>query len=312
MSQKNAVAPGRWFNRCGGNRSDWVFPYLLVAPSLLLMAMFIFYPVVNVFGLSLQNYSYARLYEAGFVGLANFKTLFWGDPLFYQSLGFTVKWVGAEIVLQLTLGLAVALLLNQVFKGRGLVRMLMFAPWAVSGVLTTMLWLLIFNQHVGLLNQVLKDTGIIKEAVAWLGNPNTVFGAVVVTELWRGLPFFAITLLAALQTIPQEIYESCDVDGCGSFRKFFFITLPYLKSAIVFTTLMRSIWEFNAIDIIFTLTGGGPMRLTTTLPVYLMQTAIIGGDLGYGAAIAVASFMILTCFAVIYLSLNKFGGKMDA
>jgi multiple sugar transport system permease protein len=294
-----------------GRKSEKYFPYLLIAPTVILLGILIFYPVASVFQLSLQNFSYARLYEAGFAGLQNFKTIFGGDNLFYPALLLTAKWVFWEVFLQLVLGLAVALLLNQVFRGRGLARVLVFAPWAVSGVLTTMLWLLILNQHIGLFNYVLKDTGVLKDTVAWLGNPNTVFPAIVITELWRGLPFFAITLLAALQTIPREIYESCAVDGCSPLKKFFYITLPYLKGAIVFTTLMRSIWEFNSIDMIFTLTGGGPMRLTTTLPIYLMQTAVVEGNLGYGSALAVVIFGILLLFAALYLSLNKFGRGID-
>ena len=198
--------------------------------------------------------------------------IFSSDSIFWNSVPVSIKWVVGEVVMQLIFGMILALLLNQSFKGRELVLALTLIPWAVSGVLTTMLWLLIFNQHIGLLNDLLMKLGIIKERIAWLANPNTVFGSVMLAEFWRGIPFFAITLLAALQTIPQEVYESCAIDGCGAWKKFWCVTL---------------------------------------LPVYMMQTSIIQGDYGYGSALAVIIFAILTIFAVVYLGMSNFGRGMD-
>lgn len=223
----------------------------------------------------------------------------------------TLKWVLVEVSLQLIFGLIVAVLLNQQFKGRGLVRSIVFVPWAVSGVLTTMLWMLMLNQHIGLVNDLFMKLGIIKESVAWLANPKTTFASVIIAELWRGIPFFAITLLAALQSIPVDIYESCEIDGCGKIKRFFFITLPYLKESIVLATLLRGIWEFNNVDLIFTMTNGGPFYLTTTLPLYTVQTAIMETNFGYGSALAVVMFFSLLCFAMLYLKVNKFGGEID-
>jgi multiple sugar transport system permease protein len=291
--------------------SDACFPYLLIAPSLILIFAIMFFPILNVFNLSLQNYSLTRLYEKGFVGFQNFVNIFTKDEIFYSSMMITFKWVILEVVLQLILGLIVALLLNQNFRGRGIVRSLTLVPWAVSGVLTTMLWSLMFNQHIGVINDILKRIGIINENIAWLSNTNTVFGSIVVAELWRGVPFFAITLLAALQGIPKDIYESCDVDGCGKFKRLIYITLPYLKESIILSTLLRGIWEFNSIDMIFTMTNGGPMNMTTTLPIYMMKTSIIEGDYGYGSALGVITFVILLVLTIVYLKFNNFGGEID-
>ncbi len=292
-------------------QNERAYPYLLIVPSLLLIALLMFVPLFSVFKLSLENFSMNQLYGRGFIGLKNFQDILGNDPLFYRTIPVTVQWVVIEVLLQLVFGMIVALLLNRTFVGRALARAAMFIPWAVSGVLTTMLWLLIFNQHIGLLNDLLMKLGLIKQSVAWLANPGTVFGSVVLAELWRGIPFFAITLLAALQTIPVEVYESGKVDGCGPVRQFFAITLPFLKEAIVFSTLMRAIWEFNNIDMIFTMTNGGPVYLTTTLPIYMMQTAIIEGNYGYGSALAVIIFLILMIFTVTYLAMNKFGRSID-
>jgi multiple sugar transport system permease protein len=284
-----------------------VIPYILIFPTIVLLGIFDFYPVINMLGLSLQNYDMGRLYEAGYVGLANFRKIFMEDELFYESLWVSFKWVSIQISLQLTVGLAVALLLNRTFKGRGFIRALVFVPWAISGVLTSILFIMIYNQTMGLLNNLLIDLGVLKTGVAWLGNPTYVFSSVIAADLWRGFPFFAITLLAALQSIPREVNEACEVDGCGKIRQFVSITLPFLKQTIVFTTLLRIVWEFNSIDLIFNLTGGGPMNLTTTLTLYMYKTAILNWNYGYGSALAVVGAAILFVFAVIYLSLNKFG-----
>jgi len=287
---------------------DRFVPYALIAPTIISILLIMFFPVFKVFQLSFQNYSFAQPYNNGFVGLKNFVDIFTKDPLFFKSLLTTVKWVGWEVVLQLVFGLMVALLLNREFKGRGLVRSLVLVPWAVSGILTTMLWSLMFNQSIGIINVIFKHLGFIKTDIAWLANTHTVFGSVVVAELWRGIPFFAIMLLAALQTIPKDVYEACEVDGCGNVKRFFYITLPFLKESIIFSTLLRGIWEFNSIDMIFTMTNGGPMNMTTTLPIYMFQTSILQGNYGYGSALGVVTFILLLIFVIFYLRLNRSGG----
>lgn len=289
-------------------RIQWS-PYIMILPSVILMIGIFGYPICKVFLLSLQNYNYADFANTGFIGLENFKTIFTNDDVVGGSILFTVKWVVVEVGLQLVFGMILALLLNCKFKGRGIVRSLSLIPWAVSGVLTTMLWMLILNQSIGLVNTLMMKGGASAGNVpAWLASPKLIFFSVVMIELWRGIPFFAITLLAAMQSIPGDIYEACDIDGAGRTAKFRYITLPYLKETIVLTTLLRSIWEFNSTDMIFTLTNGGPVNLTTTLPIYMMKTSIVNGNYGYGSALGVLVFFFLLIFAVLYMKLSKFGG----
>jgi multiple sugar transport system permease protein len=284
-----------------------LFPYLLISPTVILTLAIMLFPILTIFSLSTQNYSMNHISQRAFIGLTNFKNIFTSDTLFRTSTLISLKWVLIEVLLQVVLGLAIALLLNQTFRGRGVVRAIIFSPWAVSGVLTTMLWILMYNESIGVINDILKKLHIISTNIAWLGNPSTVFGAVVVAELWRGLPFFAITLLAALQSVPMDIYESCAIDGCGKIRRLFFITLPFLKDTIILTTLLRCIWEFNSMDMIFTMTNGGPMNLTTTLSIYLMQTSIVQNNYGYGAALAVIVFLGLLIFSIFYMNISKYG-----
>ncbi|MCR1841280.1 carbohydrate ABC transporter permease [Murimonas intestini] len=289
---------------------DRSLPYLMILPSVILLLGIFGYPILKVFMLSLQNYNYADYANKGFAGLENFRKIFTEDTVIKESLVFSLKWVVSEVGLQLVFGMILALILNARFKGRGAVRALALIPWAVSGVLTTMLWMLILNQSIGLVNQLLIRFGSMPgEVPAWLANTGLIFPSIVVIELWRGIPFFAITLLAAMQGIPSDVYEACDIDGAGKTARFRYITLPYLKETIVLTTLLRAIWEFNSTDMIFTLTNGGPVNMTTTLPIYMLKTAVVSGNYGYGSALGVIAFVILLVFAVLYMKASRFGGE---
>jgi multiple sugar transport system permease protein len=282
-------------------------PYLLIAPAGLLMAAFIAYPMLSVLYYSLQDYNVTKPWRNGFAGLSNFTTIFAHDPQFWQSLGFTLKWVAVEVGLQLVLGLALALVVNQTFLGRGLARALVFSPWAVSGVLTTTIWMLLYNPSTGI-SRYLADAGIGAYGTSLLSGTGTVFWAAVVADLWRGVPFFAILILADLQSIPKDLYEAASVDGASRLRRFLHITLPHLKDAIVLSTLLRAVWEFNNVDLLYTLTGGGPAGETTTLPLYVALTGIDGHDFGYASALTTVAFVILLFFSLLYLRLSKFGG----
>ncbi|MEU3463766.1 sugar ABC transporter permease [Streptomyces sp. NPDC006733] len=288
-------------------RRDRRLPYLLIAPAGLLMLGFIAYPMVSVLYYSLQDYNVTKPWRNGFAGFSNFTRIFTDDPLFWQSLGFSARWVVVEVGLQLVLGLVLALLVNQTFIGRGIARALVFSPWAVSGVLTTTIWMLLYNPSTGF-SRYLADAGIGTYGTSVLSDTGTVFWAAVLAELWRGVPFFAILILADLQSIPKELYEAASVDGANRYRQLFHITLPHLRDAIVLSTLLRGVWEFNNVDLLYTLTGGGPAGQTTTLPLYVANTGIDGHDFGYASALTTVAFVILLFCSILYLRLSKFGG----
>lgn len=283
-----------------------VVPYLFILPSTLMIAIFLFYPIGTVFYYSLQNYDVSAPFYNGFAGLENFKKIFTQDKLFFPSLWISFKWVVSQVGLQLIFGLSAAILLNQKFKFRGMVRAAAFIPWAISGVLASVMWSLMFNEHMGVINDILLRLGVISESKAWLADSTTAFISVIIAELWRGIPFFAITLLAALQSIPEELYEAAKVDGAGRVKSFWFVTLPQLKNTIVLTTLLRVIWEFNNVDLLFNLTGGGPAHSTTTLTMYIAEQAVHGSNFGYGSALTVVAFGILFIFAAVYLRITRF------
>ncbi len=292
------------------NKSNRI-AYILIAPTLVMFAWLLVKPLAHVFLLSFQHKILTRPKLDAFIGLKNFHVMIFEDPVFWKALSNSAKWVVAEVSLQLIFGLAVALFLQKKFKGCGFARAIAFLPWALSGVLVSMLWSMMYFENVGVINDLLQKIGVIKRPIAWTGNLNTAFWSIIIAELWRGIPFFSIMLLASIQSIPHELYEACKVDGGNSYQSFRFITLPSIKDTIVITTLLRAVWEFNSVDLILNLTGGGPIYETTTLAVYLANTARKDGDFGYGSAISVVAFLILLLFCVVYLRLNDFTKETD-
>lgn len=282
-------------------------PYYMLMPAAVFLFLFLAYPLCYVFRLSMENYNVARLSQRGFIGFQNFIEIFKKDKVFYQSLEISVKWVLSEVTAQLVLGFWLALLLDKSFKGRGAARCLVFLPWAMSGVITAMIWSLIYNQNIGVLNDLFKHLGWINKDMAWLANSKTALASCIVAEIWRGIPFFAITLLASLQNIPPELYEACKVDGGRPWHEILYIKLPFLKNTIILTTLLRAVWEFNNVDLLLTLTGGGPSNKTMTMTMYMTNMAVKNNNYGYGAALAVIAFFILLLFALIYLKISNFG-----
>ncbi|OEJ96764.1 carbohydrate ABC transporter permease [Streptomyces thermolilacinus] len=307
MAQAAAVARQPRAGRRRTGAEPRRLPYLLIAPAGLLMLGFIAYPVLSVFYYSLQHYNVTKPWKNGYAGFDNFTRAFTEDPLFWSTLAFSAKWVVVEVTLQLALGLVLALLVNQTFVGRGIARALVFSPWAVSGVLTTTIWMLLYNPSTGL-SRYLADVGIGAYGTSVLSDTGTVFWAAVLAELWRGVPFFAILILADLQSIPKDLYEAASVDGANRMRQFLHITLPHLKDAIILSTLLRAVWEFNNVDLLYTLTGGGPAGVTTTLPLMIANTGIEGHDFGYASALTTVAFVILLFCSILYLRLSKFGG----
>ena len=286
------------------NSSRWM-PYLLIAPTLVLIFAFLFYPVLNVFRYSTMHYNLAKPKLTEFIGLGNFKEIFTDDKIFAGSLWVSVKWVVMTVSFQIIIGMIISLALNRNFRGQGLVRTILVSPWAFSGVLVSTLWILLTHQNMGFINNLMVDLGIWETGVAFTGNPKTVFATVVSAAVWRGVPFFVIIFLASLQNIPLEIYDSAKVDGANGFQFFWKIILPFLKQTVIFSSLLRIIWEYNNIDLIYVITKGGPMNMTLTLAMYTINTAIKQGNYGYGSTLNVISFLFMLIFMLIYLGLSK-------
>ena len=281
-------------------------PYFMLLPLLAVIAVFMLYPIFNTFWLSMQDHVLTNVKDMGFNGGANFARLL-EDETFWKAAVNSVFWTVANVALQLFFGLLVALLLNQKFKGRGVFRALIFTPWAVGGMLVALIWSFMFNESVGVIGDLLMKLGIVDGKISWFSSGSSAMWAMIIANTWRGIPFFAISILSALQTIPTEVYESADVDGASAVYKFFKITLPLIKDTLLLTTLLRTIWTLNIVDIIYGMTKGGPNFSTLTIPVYIMMTFNDSLDAGYASAMAVIVMIVLVIFSAVYLKVGKYG-----
>jgi multiple sugar transport system permease protein len=292
-------------------RRGRLLPYILIAPALALLAVFKFYPVAKAFYLSVLRYDLTEVMLTGpvFVGLSNFKEILVGEGSgrFWNALRNSLLWVGGSVGTQFFIGLAMALVLHQRFKGRGFFRAMVLCPWAISGVIISFIWGWMLHGQVGIINDLLIKLHLIRQPIAWLASPTTAMISVIMANSWKGSAFFAVTLLAALQSIPEELYEAAGMDGAGRLGRFRYITVPMIRDMIVLTTALRAIWTFNAVDLIYVMTGGGPVNATETLAVHIFMSFLRSLRLGYGSALAVVLFFILMVFTVVYFRMTKFG-----
>ncbi len=289
-------------------RRSRFLPYILLAPALLLLAGFKLYPVLKAFYLSTLDYALTDPFGPTFVGFGNFKDILVGEGSgrFWHAIWISVIWVGGSVTAQFTVGLTLALLLNQRFKGRGFFRSLVLCPWAISGVIISFIWGWMLHGQIGVINDVLLKLHVIQEPIGWLSRPWTAMLSVIMANAWRGSAFFAVTLLAALQSVPDELHEAASIDGASKLGRFRFVTLPMIKDMIVITTALRCIWTFNNVDLIYVMTGGGPVDATQTLAVYIFTTFLGSLKIGYGSALAVVLFFVLLTFTVVYFKLARF------
>lgn len=276
-----------------------IYPYLLVAPALIIILCVVFIPVINAIGMSFQSYDLRRPNDIAFVGLANYIAAF-KDELFWKALWKTILWVVFGVGFQFVFGFILALLLNKKFRGRGVVRAVSLIPWVTPGIVIGLMWRWMYDGNYGVLNDILQKLHIINKSIPFLAQTNTAFPAVVVTIIWQGIPFFALMILAGLQGIPGELYEAADMDGATGFQKLFKITIPSIKNTIFITGLLRIIWVANSVDVIFNMTEGGPAYATQTLSVYVFNKAQ-ALNLGYSSAMAILLALVLCLVAVPYL-----------
>lgn len=276
-----------------------VWPYVLVSPALLIVTFVVFVPVLEAIMMSFQSHDLRRPNLIGFIGFSNYIEIF-KDPLFGQALKNTFIWVIVGVGLQFFFGFILALLLNQKFRGRGAIRAVSLIPWATPGVLIGLMWKWIYDGNYGVLNDLLTRLNLIDHNIPFLSQLSTAFPSVIVTIIWQGIPFFAIMIMAGLQVIPQDMYEAADIDGASKMQKLFRITIPSLKNVILITLLLRIIWVSNSVDIIYSMTGGGPSYSTQTLSVYIFNKATVL-DLGYSSAMAIILMLLLAFVAVPYL-----------
>jgi multiple sugar transport system permease protein len=279
-------------------------PYLYLSPAIILTAVTIFIPIVIGITYGFRNIELLNPFDTGFVGLKHYYEMI-GDRHFWGSLTNTLRWTFYSLFFQFFLGLILALLLSRPFYGQKIIQPLVFVPWAVPTFLSGLNWAWLFNPVIGPLPHWLYAVGILSEPYNILSNPDIALWGPIIANIWFGIPFFAITLLAALQSIPTELYEAASIDGASAWQRFLNITLPFLAPTIAITLLLRTIWIANFADIIVVMTGGGPANTTQTVATYVFTTAYRKLDFGYASAIATVMLVLLLIYTAIVLKIRK-------
>ncbi len=278
--------------------------YAYLIPVVVCLGGTIAFPILKAIHMSLYYNVLIKPQEYRFIGLGNYARLL-GDDVFWLSLWNSAVWVGGSVSLQFLGGFAAALLLHQAFAGRSLVRTVTLLPWVIPGVVVALVWEYVYQPNYGILNDLLFRLGWLHERVAWLSDPNLAMPAVIATNVWRGVPFFAIMLLAGLQAIPDELYEAARVDGASLTQRFWYVTLPLLRPIIVVATATRIIWTFNYADLIFVMTSGGPANATQITSTYTLLQAYSNLDFGYAATLSVVLLLIMLTFTIVYLRVTR-------
>lgn len=275
----------------------------LLLPAFVVTMGLVIYPLYVVFEISLRDLRFSeilRFYEHGHRSLEVFRELF-ADPAFWRAARRSLVYTLVVSSTALILGLFLALALNRRFPGRGIARVLVLLPWPVPASTAALIWLWIFQTDFGVLNHYLHSLGLIERPIAWLSTPNSAFFAVMLVTIWKVYPFYTLMMLAGLQAIPGELYESAQLDGAGDFGVFRNITLPALLPVMGLATILQSLWVFSHVDIIKVMTDGGPFGETQTIPVKLYLEAFQYSNLSYAAALGVVMFLASIVFIALIL-----------
>ena len=273
-----------------------VFSWLMLTPPLLFLLLFLGYPFFYGVYLSFFHKEVAR--TASFVGFGNFVKLY-NDPIFWQSVRNTIIFTGAATILKACGGLGMALVMNQDFRMKAVTRAMLLLPFIVPTVLSTVAWQWILDPGMGLFNRMLVVSGLATTGPSWLGTPTMAMISIIMVNTWRGLPFFGISILAGLQTIPVELHESATIDGAGTWGRFRYVTLPSLLPVIFIVTTFSIVITFFDFQLVYVLTGGGPANSTHLMATYAYSLSMGAGQMGLGSAVALSMVPVLGLLLVL-------------
>ena len=289
---------------------ETVVAWGMVLPALLVISVIAFFPLFKTFYDSFFEFGLRPDIEKRFVGLKNYIDLF-HDERFLAALKTTVIFTVVSVALETVFGLLIAVIVNQPFKFRGVVRAAMLIPWAIPTAISSQMWKWMFNDQGGIMTKFLEKLNIIEPGFPILGSPNTALWAIIAVDVWKTTPFMALLILAGLQLIPEELYEAARIDGANLLQRFTKITLPMLSSTIAVALIFRTLDALRVFDVVFIMTRGSVG--TETLAVYnrvlLMDRAFTGAWFGYGSALSVIIFLLISIFAIIYIKSLKL--KLD-
>jgi|TARA_B110000240_G_scaffold188557_1_gene227503 multiple sugar transport system permease protein len=272
---------------------------MLIAPTVMVFCAVIVYPLISAIYLSLFN-TFTLTLEGEWVGLDNYRTLL-GKGEFWDALQTNLIWTVGTLTLQILFGVGMALVLHQNIWFRSIARSLILFPYFVSTVVAVLIWKWLFNDLYGIMNHILISAGLIDWPIDYLGTMPNAMISVILVGAWKYFPFVVIAVLARLQSIPDHLYESAKIDGAGPVNRFFDITLPQLREVLVVIIMLRAIWDFKEFDLIFLLTGGGPVTSTQTLPLLVYKEAFKLNQMGMASAYAVLMMLFMAIFMLLYI-----------
>lgn len=283
---------------------------VLVLPALLPIIIFSVIPLVSGVALGFTDATLARNADINFIGFGNFIALL-GDQRFWASFGIGLIWAASVALLTLVSAMGLALLLNSDLRLKGFTRVLALIPWAMPPVVIAIVWRMIYNPNSGPLNAALEAVGL--PGVNWLGDFSTALPAVIVVGVWAGMPQTTVLLLAGMQSIAPELHEAAAVDGAGSFRRFWHVTLPALRPVILAVTALDFIWQFNSFGLVYVLTEGGPGGQTMIPPLFTYLEAFRNREIGYASAmgdvLVIAIMLILSIYLIHQFRQTKEAGR---
>ena len=285
-------------------------PYLFCLPLIFVLFGLFIYPMVRAVVISFQRYKLSQLNRVRFIGWDNYAKVF-DDPNLKMITLNTVKYVIIVVGMQFFLGFGLALALRRPFRFRNIYQSIAFIPYALSGFVCGLMFRWSFNGEYGVVNDLLMKLGFTTSKISFLGTPGLSIIPVFVAAIWLGYQFFAIMLLAALQSIPMEVYESAELDGCGWWRRLFSIIMPYIKPTLLTILMLRVVWTFNSYELIYVITEGGPAYSSETLSSYLFTRAYGSLDFGSASALGLMFAVILLICAGIYMKLTNFNKAGD-
>lgn len=282
------------------NKQRLYFGYIALIPAVIVFAVFIVYPVMNTIYLSFCNYRTQTISQGPqFVAFANYVQMF-KDEQMWKSLKFTVLFTIIAVIIESVLGMLCALIMNKQQRGRGFVSAMILIPWCIPTVVSGLMWSYIFAESYGILNYVLQVLKITSQPVRWLTDSNYAFLSILISDVWKTVPYMSLLMLSALKTVDSSYLEAAQIDGANKIQSFFKISLPCMKPIIIVAVMFRTIQSFRIYDLIRVLTNGGPQGKTTSLTIYTITQYTTFGNMGYGAALAVLTFIISLIIAVFF------------
>lgn len=277
-------------------------PYAYVMPALILMAVMVVYPLLYGVYIGFTNMSLQNFFQYRFVWFRNFVSVF-QDPALYEVLWRSILWTFGNVFFHVVIGVWLAILLNRKLPGKAFIRVILILPWAIPQYIAALAWKTMYQHDFGTINLMLKSVGI--APVPWLQHPTWAFVAVVLVNVWLGIPFMMMIALGGLQAIPRELYEATDVDGGTGWDKFRHITAPLLKPVMVPAITLGIVWTFNTVNVIYLVTGGGPGRSTDILVSFVYRAAFDFYRYGYAAAFSLVIFLLLLAFSLFFINKNR-------